>query len=470
MHRPIRPLRVILVAIALAGGAHGARAQAGGLTAAQRIYGLSLLWQEVNYNFAFFDAVPGLDWDSAYRAFLPRVAQAPSTLEYYQQLQRFLALLKDGHTKVFLPDSIRLRHAFDAPRVALLEVQGRAFVENVDSALADVLPPGSEIVQVGGCAVSEFLRDSVFPPISSSTPHVLWREAIRGNTGAGYGLLVGPQGTEVEVEAVRPDLRREHLRLRRDGALGPAHWLLRPRARQPLELRWSAGVPVLALNTFNEDAVVAALDSVLPTVVGAPALVVDIRANGGGRDTVVLQVLDRLLDVPAAGPAWRTRVQNATFRAWGRLPVTERWADRYRAYARGDAWALTPPDTVRPTPRRAGGRYAGRVYVLIGDRTQSAAENFLVYLHGQPRFTLVGRATMGTTGQPLFLDLPGGGRAWVVTKRNTYPDGRTYVGTGVLPDVPVEPTPADLRLGRDAALEKALSLAKGRATSTSTST
>lgn len=470
MHRPIRPLRVILVATALAGAAPAARAQNAGLTPAQRIYGLSLLWQEVNYNFAFFDAVPGLDWDSAYRSFLPRVADASSTLEYYVQLQRFLALLKDGHTKVFLPDSIRLRHAFDAPRVALREVQRRAFVENVDSSLAGVLPPGTEVVRIGGQPVADFLRDSVFPLISSSTPHVLWREAIRGNTGAGYGLLVGPPGTDVEVEAVRPGGRRGQLRLRRDGALVPAHWLLRPKARQPLELRWSAGVPVLALNTFNEDAVVAALDSVLPALAGAPALVLDIRANGGGRDTVVLQVLDRLLDVPAPGPAWRTRVQNATFRAWGRLPLTERWADQYRPYARGEAWAVTPPDTFRPTPRAPGARYAGRVFVLIGDRTQSAAENFLVYLHGQPRFTLVGRATMGTTGQPLFLDLPGGGRAWIVTKRNTYPDGRTYVGTGVLPDVPVEPTPADLRTGRDAALEQALSLVKAgkRATSTST--
>ncbi len=458
----IRLLTAVPLALALAfGSPASAGAQKGGLTPAERVYGLSLLWQEVNYNFAFFDAVPGLDWDSVYRSFLPRVVEAPGTLEYYLELQRFLALLKDGHTKVFLPDSIRQRHPFDAPRLLLLEVQRRAFVENVDSALADALPPGSEIVRVGGHAIDALLRDSIFPLISSSTPHVLWREAIRGNTAAGYGLLVGPAETEVEVEGVRPDGQRVRLELRRDAARGGVHWLLRPPARRPLELRWREGVPVLALNTFNEDALLPALDSVLPALSRAPALVLDIRANGGGRDTVVLQVLDRFLDASALGPAWRTRVHNATFRAWGRLPATERWAAAYRPYAIGDAWALTPPDTFRPNPRPPEARYRGRVFVLIGDRTQSAAENFLVYLHGQPRFTLVGRATMGTTGQPLFLDLPGGGRAWIVTKRNTYPDGRTYVGTGVLPDVPVEPTPADLRAGRDGALEKALSLARG---------
>ena len=43
------------------------------LSDGDKLFGLSLIWQEANYNFAFFDQVPDLDWDSAYRAFLPRV-------------------------------------------------------------------------------------------------------------------------------------------------------------------------------------------------------------------------------------------------------------------------------------------------------------------------------------------------------------------------------------------------------------
>ena len=31
------------------------------LSDAEKLYGLSLLWQEANYNFAFFDQVPDLD-------------------------------------------------------------------------------------------------------------------------------------------------------------------------------------------------------------------------------------------------------------------------------------------------------------------------------------------------------------------------------------------------------------------------
>ena len=49
----------------------------------EKLYGLSLFWQEANYNFAFFDQVPDLDWDAAYREFIPRVLSTHSTWESF---------------------------------------------------------------------------------------------------------------------------------------------------------------------------------------------------------------------------------------------------------------------------------------------------------------------------------------------------------------------------------------------------
>jgi hypothetical protein len=42
------------------------------LSVAEKVYGLSLFWKEVSYNFAYFDQVPDLDWDSAYQEFIPQ--------------------------------------------------------------------------------------------------------------------------------------------------------------------------------------------------------------------------------------------------------------------------------------------------------------------------------------------------------------------------------------------------------------
>lgn len=72
-------------------------------TEAERLLGLARLRKEAEYNFVFFDHVPGLDWDAAFAAYAPQVREAKDTLAYYRALQRFAALLKDGHTGVQFP-------------------------------------------------------------------------------------------------------------------------------------------------------------------------------------------------------------------------------------------------------------------------------------------------------------------------------------------------------------------------------
>jgi C-terminal processing protease CtpA/Prc len=84
-------------------------------------------------------------------------------------------------------------------------------------------------------------------------------------------------------------------------------------------------------------------------------------------------------------------------------------------------------------------------------------------LDGLENVTLVGEPTTGSTGMPLSIALPGGGSARIVTKHDTYPDGREFLGVGIQPDVFVEPTVADLMAGRDGMLEEALMVLRGMA-------
>ena len=37
------------------------------LSLEERVYGLSLIWKEAEYNFPFWKRLKGLDWDKAYR-------------------------------------------------------------------------------------------------------------------------------------------------------------------------------------------------------------------------------------------------------------------------------------------------------------------------------------------------------------------------------------------------------------------
>ena len=67
----------------------------------EKILGLSKFWSEAKYNFAFFDKTK-INWDSTYNVFIPKVLATKNTWEYYRVLQQFCALLKDGHTNVFV--------------------------------------------------------------------------------------------------------------------------------------------------------------------------------------------------------------------------------------------------------------------------------------------------------------------------------------------------------------------------------
>jgi carboxyl-terminal processing protease len=95
----------------------------------EKVAGLSRLWSEAKYNFVYFDRLGGLDWDALYLAYLPKVRQTKSTLEYYQQLAEFYARLRDGHTGVNYPPQAAQRLGW--PMITTRLVEGRVFVDAV---------------------------------------------------------------------------------------------------------------------------------------------------------------------------------------------------------------------------------------------------------------------------------------------------------------------------------------------------
>jgi carboxyl-terminal processing protease len=74
-----------------------------------KVAGLSELWAQAKFGFANFWHVPQLNWDQAYRSFIPKVLTTKSTEEYYRVLQRFYALLEDGIQTCTAPQRSRER-------------------------------------------------------------------------------------------------------------------------------------------------------------------------------------------------------------------------------------------------------------------------------------------------------------------------------------------------------------------------
>jgi hypothetical protein len=152
----------------------------------------------------------------------------------------------------------------------------------------------------------------------------------------------------------------------------------------------------------------AVLDPVLAAIADAPGLVLDLRLNPGGYDAVAMALVARFADQP-------------------RVAFTRQ--------AQRDAG---PPYEVRIAPSQRRG-YAGKVAVLIGPNTVSAAEVAAIALAALPQARLFGRPTRGTLSDAIPKRLPNGWEFTLSVETLRAPDGTLLEVEGVQPDQPVDP-------------------------------
>jgi C-terminal processing protease CtpA/Prc len=176
----------------------------------------------------------------------------------------------------------------------------------------------------------------------------------------------------------------------------------------------------------EEDALADALFDQLSRLSGAGALVVDLRTNRGGRESLAMLVASRFV-------AAETLVATRTVRVGG----TTRYVDG------GDLVA-------RPLP---GGPFPARLVVLVGPGTAGAAETLALALREVPGAVLVGAPTAGSLSPMLLRELPNGWTLGLSHQRVVDADGRSWEGSGIPVDHVVDEEP---EAGRDPVLERAL--------------
>lgn len=397
------------------------------LSAQEKRLGLTLIWAEARYGFANFDLAPdSLDWNARYLEFLPRVEKAQTTIEYYRQLQAFISGLHDGHSSVAFPPEVR-NGLYSSPALRTERIGEDVVITRVE----DPAPPvhvGDVITSIDGQAVEEYAESQVIPYYSCSTPQD--REVREYD----YGLLFGPTDETVKLELLDSKGRKRSVEIPRRKADDP------PRKWPPaFELSWEPhDITYIRLNTFGSMKAADQWHEHYEEIrQRARGIVFDVRDNGGGNTNVGYAVLADLIDHATRTSSQELMVYRATLRAWGQ----------------GQRHDPLQYSSVSPSSRP---HFEGPVAVLIGPRTYSAAEDFVVAFDMAERGALIGTATGGSTGQPLPFALPGGGSARVCTKRDRYADGREFVGRGVQPDIEVGQTLKAIRLGKDLVLQRAL--------------
>lgn len=256
-------------------------------------------------------------------------------------------------------------------------------------------------------------RRYVFPDVAARMETDLRARVVRGEFNSVSDPSSFAQMLTKDLQSVSHD---KHLRVRpresdpvmgRVGSSGPRASIFGRTERMAGDVAYveilSFGAPPEAVREETSRIMTAAAD--------AKALIVDLRANGGGSPFTVALVSSYLF---GAEPVHLNSLY-------------------FRPANRTDDFFTDP---------NVGGRKFGPdkpIYVLTSSRTFSGAEEFAYNLQTRKRATIVGETTGGGANPGGGVPLPYGLTVFVPTGRAINPITKTnWEGVGVKPDVPVE--------------------------------
>jgi len=406
------------------------------LTDSQKIWGLMQIWSTAKYNFVFFDQIPDFDWDAAVQSAIPKVLATSNTDDYYRVLRELAGPLDDAHTMVLPPGLFS--GAYDNPPVEFEMIDGKVILVRMgdtEEIRAQNMYPGLELLEIDDIPVSDCL-EQIRAYYYGGTRQ--WQEAF-----GMYFLLMGKPESEVKLKLRDTRDKISTVSLTRNAMKNS--FQLRTYFMEPaVENRFiEDGIVYIKLNSFRPgnaaDAFKAEFNKLnLDELKG---MILDIRYNSGGSSDNSYDIISNLIDQPVEAARWKTRKYMPAYAAWGQ---PEEWHE-------GRMGTIEPSD---------GKHYTGPLVLLVGSLTASAAEDFVVPLDFSDRAMLIGSKTAGGTGNPMIINLPGGGIFMACSKKDYYPDGKEFVGYGIKPDISVQLTQKDILENRDPVLEKAVEVIK----------
>ncbi len=411
----------------------------------EKIYGLSKFWSDANYNFVYMYKINPSVWNSAYNEAIANVQKVQNDYEYFRELQKLCAILKDGHTQVYLPDDIQneiMTTNFGEYRIFLANVNGKVYVVDVNESKQRDIPIGSEVIKVNGLATQEYQRMFVKPFIATSTETDL-------NNKAAYYLLSGLAGEQYSIHFKTPKGVTKNIKLTHGKTEESVMASGSMSIREVFEFKWLENdIAYIAIRSFENGEVVKKFESKLSELQKARSIIIDIRNNGGGSGKHALNIAKYFnKNETLYGAKNYSRNIIPTERAIGSFLIPQdtingkaEWGiskeeavNYYKSYMGAKFYAFD----YRPTIAHSDVKFLVPTVILSNSYTASAAEDFLIYLYDQENIKRIGDFTNGSTGQPLQIELPGNTTAWICTKKVTLPNNEEFVGIGIRPNIVV---------------------------------
>jgi carboxyl-terminal processing protease len=427
--------RLLLGAIAFAGLCLG-QVPGTRLAIETKVWVATKLYATIQMVYAHAEGAPEFDLDRDYQQYLKEAFVANDRRAFDLASMAFIGKLRNGHSGFY--DSW-LSKNYGQPLGFTLLPMAEGWVVIV-SQVAD-LNPGDVVVSIGGKPMDRFFAESDALLEGSS-------EATRRRTFS-WRAYLWPETFDLELASgKRVPIDRKNQKLDK------------PKTFPPGNMKTPEGIGYIRIRSFEDPEQEKSAVRQVKDLMGAKAILFDVRGNGGG--STPSQLIDALLDRPWHDFRFTTplSIAHAAAQSQARkaFPLesdqyTKGYLDAYEEFK--DAQILTPG----PLHPAAPDAYKGKIFVLVDGFCNSACEDFVEPFKASGRGVLVGETTNGSSGQPYVFDFGNGMSFRVSSKRYYLPDGSPFEGVGIKPDVVVVPSLEDWKAGRDPVFAKAMQLA-----------
>lgn len=415
-----------------------------------KLYNLSQFWSEAKYNFVNMDSLK-LNWDSLFYSYIKIIAETRNDYEYYREIKRFAATLKDGHTQVY--DNGQFNDFRDYIKISLMDFDKKIYIVriNKESGL-DSTFLGAQLVEVNGMPINQYLKDSLFPFISSSTEQSLWMHAVIDlQSGFKNKKFIGKAiKINGKIGLINLPFNGEATRKEED-----SYWGLIPDyVDSYVNFKWlkDSIAYINIVSFYPQEEVIKEFESYINNIKKAKALIIDVRENGGGSTEVAWLIQSHLTKSKYfLNFGYETRINNGVRKANGN------WIDEYKDFFLNKATEYCKPDTVFISDSIY--RIKVPTAILIGRYTFSAAEDLLINLYEVPdRPVFIGEYTGGSTGSPLVIfDADGNVSARLCTRRVSFPYSRKpFINNGIKPDIIIKDNIDNFLKNKDEVLDTAI--------------
>ena len=394
----------------------------------EKIYDLSAIWRHAAFVFPHFHRV-AVQWDDAYRTFIPRALETKSDREHCLLMAEFVNLLGDGHTDVSFSREI------------MEEIGYLPFA--IDYAGGQYFCQGRRLLGFNGRPLAELLEEAkkYVYRVGDYIPRLRYI----------LPFLLHPGENTVET-----DDGRQSFSLLRE----------RPELGQSKETVFAVhgDVLVIRFDDLLRNRAPEIREKIL--AVKPRAVILDVRNNIGGMTKFGADIAQLFIPGQFGGcKKWTRKMTGVSYASSSQvLNMTE--AELAAISGKADREEIEKCQKIAKLAdfeeyedcwgeAEAKAIFDGQLVLLTSRKTVSAAEDFTAFFKSTGRATVIGTPTCGTTGTPLLKGLYCG-TLRVCSVGYRLKDGTEFLGCGIEPDIYADETADSMGQGKDTVLEYAL--------------